>query len=90
MHCEPPISRPLPTGQLQNGQIDLALKRQDGWVIVDHKSNPQPKADWLQVATRHSGQFAAYAEALEDLSGKPVLGTLIYFSASGGVVEVKG
>ncbi len=59
-------------------------------MIVDHKSNPQPKADWLQVATRHSGQFAAYAEALEDLSGKPVLGTLIYFSASGGVVEVKG
>ena len=88
LHCELPFSRPLPNGQLQNGQIDLALERPDGWVIVDHKSNPQPKADWLQVATRHSGQLAAYAEALEDLSGKPVLGTLIHFSVSGGVVEV--
>ena len=88
LHCELPFSRPLPTGQLQNGQIDLALERPDGWVIVDHKSNPQPKADWLQVAARHSGQLAAYAEALEDLSGRPVLGTLIHFSISGGVVEV--
>ena len=57
---------------------------------MDHKSNPQPKADWLQVAARHSGQLAAYAEALEDLSGKPVLATLIHFSVSGGVVEVRG
>ena len=89
LHCELPFSRHLPTGQWQNGQIDLALERPDGWVIVDHKSNPQPKADWLEVAARHSGQLAAYAEALEDLSGRPVLATLIHFSISGGVVEVR-
>ena len=88
LHCELPFSRPLSNGQLQNGQIDLALERPDGWVIVDHKSNPQPKADWLQVAARHSGQLAAYAEALSALSGRPVLATLIHFSISGGVVEV--
>lgn len=90
LHSELPFSHTLATGQRRNGQIDLALERPDGWVIVDHKSNPQPKAEWLPVALRHSGQLAAYAGAVEALSGKPVLATLIHFSVSGGLVRVSG
>jgi ATP-dependent exoDNAse (exonuclease V) beta subunit len=85
---ELPFSRPLATGQIQSGQIDLALKLADGWVIVDHKSNPQPKAEWPRLAAEHSDQLAAYADALASLGGKPVRDTLIHFSVSGGLVRV--
>jgi ATP-dependent exoDNAse (exonuclease V) beta subunit len=88
LHGELPFSRPLPTGQIQSGQIDLALELADGWVIVDHKSNPQPKAEWPRLAAEHSGQLAAYADALASLGGKPVRETLIHFSVSGGLVRV--
>jgi ATP-dependent helicase/nuclease subunit A len=90
LHCELPFSRHLPTGQLQSGQIDLALELPDQWIVIDHKSNPQPKTQWCEIAAKHSGQLAAYADALADLSGRPVAETLIHFSVSGGIVRVMG
>lgn len=90
LHCELPFSRMLPTGQLQSGQLDLALELTDGWVVIDHKSNPQPKREWLRLAAEHSGQLGAYAEAVSAISARPVLETLIHFSISGGLVRVAG
>jgi hypothetical protein len=55
---------------------------------VDYKSNPQPRAEWPRLAAKHSGQLAAYADALASLGGKPVRDTLIHFSVSGGLVRV--
>jgi len=71
-------------------QIDLVLELADAWVILDHKSNPQPKAEWPRLAAKYSGQLAAYADALASLGGKPVRETLIHFSVSGGLVRVSG
>jgi len=88
VHTELPVSRVLPNGQLQNGNIDLALEMPDRWVIVDHKSNPQPKSEWEALAKAHSGQLAAYKEAIEAISGKPVAETLIHFTTGGGLVNV--
>lgn len=89
LRCELPFSRQLASGQMQIGQIDLALELPHGWILIDHKSNPQPKAEWLRLAAQHSGQLSAYAEALCALSGKPVLETLIHFSVSGGIVRLE-
>jgi hypothetical protein len=33
-------------------QIDLALELADAWVILDHKSNPQPKGEWPRLAAK--------------------------------------
>lgn len=89
VHTELPVSRVLPNGQLQSGKIDLALEMPDRWVIVDHKSNPQPKSEWEALAKAHSGQLAAYKEGMEAISGKPVAETLIHFTTSGGLVNVR-
>jgi hypothetical protein len=43
---------------------------------------------WFEKLLEHSGQLAAYANALAELSGKPVLRTLIHFSVGGGLVEL--
>ncbi len=57
--------------------------------IIDHKSNPQPKSEWVAIAKKYSGKLKEYQNVLENLSDKLVLATLIHFSVSGGVVEVR-
>lgn len=88
IHTELPFNRMLASGQLQTGQIDLVLELNDGWIIIDHKSNPQPESKWCAIAQEYSGQLSAYSEALTSLSGKPVKQTLIHLAVSGGLVEV--
>ncbi len=89
VHTELPFSRELPNGQLQSGKIDLALEMPESWTIVDHKSNPQPRSTWEVLAKAYSGQLAAYKEAVEAISGKPVAETLIHFTTGGGLVNVR-
>ncbi|MFA0415426.1 UvrD-helicase domain-containing protein [Vibrio renipiscarius] len=89
LHTEMPIMQMLGDGALRQGAIDLAVETSQGWIIIDHKSNPQSKDKWLDIAQEHSGQLKAYRDALESLSGKDVISTLVHFSVSGGLVEVK-
>lgn len=88
LHTEMPIMLTLSDGSLRQGAIDLVIGTDEGWIVIDHKSNPQPKDLWLEVAKEHSGQLQAYREALETLSGKTVIKTLIHFSVSGGLIAV--
>ena len=88
LHTELPILKMLDGGSLRLGAVDLAIETSEGWVVIDHKSNPQPKEKWIEIAQDYSGQLQAYKEAIESLSGKPVLETFIHFSVSGGLVAV--
>ena len=88
VHTEFPFLRYLKNGSLQQGSIDLVVETDDGWIVIDHKSNPQPKYEWEMIAAKHSGQLNDYREALISLSGKAVLAMMIHFSVSGGLVEV--
>lgn len=88
LHTEYPFTRHLENSSLQQGSIDLLVETDDGWIIIDHKSNPQSKSEWESIATKYSGQLNEYKNALERLSGKSVISTLIHFSVSGGVVEL--
>ena len=88
VHTELPFSLNLDNGSLRQGEIDLAIETDNGWVIIDHKSNPQPLDKWPDIAVEHSGQLKAYKDAVEELSNKPVLKTLIHFSVSSGLVEL--
>lgn len=89
LHTEMPITQILPDGGLRQGAIDLVVETESGWIVIDHKSNPQPKGKWTEIAKEYSGQLSAYSKALESLSKKSVLSTLVHFSVSGGLVEVK-
>lgn len=89
LHTEMPIMLMLNDGGLRQGAIDLVVETDEGWIVIDHKSNPQPKDKWLDIAQEHSGQLKSYRDALEALSGKPVISTLVHFSVSVGLVEIK-
>jgi len=70
------------------GWADLVLDTAAGWVVVDHKSYPGRREEWAARALEHAGQLAAYARALGQATGRPVVGTWIHFSVGGGLVEV--
>lgn len=88
IQVEYPISSLNDQGQEIFGFIDLLLETDEGWVIVDHKSSPQPRSEWESIACSYSGQLACYKEVLSKLSDKPVVGVWIHFVVTGGMVEV--
>ena len=86
--AEYPVQQVLETGQVLNGRIDLLLDTHEGWVLIDHKSNPSPKARWEELADDHVGQLEAYAKAIHMASGKPVAQGWIFLPTAAGAVRV--
>jgi ATP-dependent helicase/nuclease subunit A len=88
-HAEIPVEAVLPNGQLMQGRIDLLLETPVGWILLDHKSNPQGPEKWEGIANDYSGQLAAYGNAVERATGKPVLESWLFFPVSGGGVKIE-
>ena len=62
--AEIPVESILPNGQILSGRIDLLLQLPNGWILIDHKSNPQGSDQWEKLAQRYAGQMSAYADAI--------------------------
>ncbi len=88
-HAEIPIEVVLNNGQVMQGRIDLLLETSDGWVLLDHKSNPNGPDKWAEIAKDYSGQLGAYSSAVEKATGKPVLERWLFFPVSGGAVRIE-
>ena len=87
-HAEYPLQTILPNGQVLDGRIDLLLDVGDGWVLIDHKSAPQGAAYWETTANAYAGQLSAYQQAIEKVSGRPVIGCWLYLPVAAGAVRV--
>ena len=88
MEIEVPILHPLADGRVVRGFVDLLVETADGWLVIDHKSSPQPKSTWRQDALGYAGQLAAYRAALLAAQRK-VAGCWVHFAVTGGLVEVR-
>ncbi|MBT2554487.1 exodeoxyribonuclease V subunit beta [Arthrobacter sp. ISL-5] len=73
--------------QLMEGWIDLLLETPAGYVLVDHKSYPgnDPVG---HIKDKYIGQMRGYAEAIESITGRPVVETLIHMPALGKVYRI--
>ncbi len=87
MLVEHPVELVRDNGQVLRGWIDLLLETGQGWIVIDHKSSPRPRSEWRDEAREHSGQLAAYADALRG-AGLQCAGCWLHFPISGGLVEV--
>lgn len=87
-YAEIAVEAETDTGQIINGRIDLLLEVAEGWVLIDHKSNPQGADHWERIAEEYAGQLAAYKGAIERATGKPVLESWLFFPVSAGAVRV--
>ncbi len=83
-----PICQVQSNGQLLNGWIDLTVKTDRGWLLIDHKSFPGAHGDMKERALQYSGQLAAYAQALQEVTGMPVIQQCIHFVMNGKMVTI--
>ena len=63
---------------LLQGVIDLCFAEGDGFVLLDYKTD-RVEGDPALWAERHRRQVELYAQALEQLTGKPVRERYIVF-----------
>ena len=87
IQVEVPILHALDDGRVVRGFVDVLAETEKGWLVIDHKSSPQPPAKWPEEAMKYSGQLAAYRTALM-AAGRDVAGCILHFAVTGGVVEV--
>ncbi|MDO4719150.1 MAG: helicase-exonuclease AddAB subunit AddA [Peptostreptococcaceae bacterium] len=64
-------------GQLISGIIDCCFEEEDGWVILDYKTDKVYQSP-RETAERYRGQLDLYAEALEKSSGRKVKEKILY------------
>ena len=87
-YAEVPVEICLPNGQILQGRIDLLLKVEDGWILIDHKANPGEPERWDALAREHAGQLAAYKDAVETASGVTVLESWLYMPVAAGAIRL--
>lgn len=85
---EIPVESVLPSGQTLQGRIDLLIQTEDGWVLLDHKANPQGASAWDELAQSYSGQLAAYSGAVERATAKPVREAWLFLAVAGSAIRV--
>ena len=81
---------PAPT--VRRGVIDLAYRLDDGWVLVDYKSDRVSEASGPQLPHKHPyrHQMKAYAEDWRSVQGAPVSRAGLWFADAGTLVSVVG
>ena len=70
---ETPIATVLPDGALLEGVLDLAFEEDDGWTVVDWKT----QAELAAPAASHRRQVAAYASVVARVTGRPAAAVLV-------------
>ncbi len=73
-------------GTLLQGVIDCAFREEDGWVLLDYKTDRiENENAFIQ---RYEGQLAWYARALERITGLPVKEKVLYSLGQGKAYQL--
>ena len=72
-------------GTLIQGVIDLCFLEEDGWVLVDYKTD---RAEDEEILSRYQLQMRWYKKALEKITGRKVKETYLFSLRSGNAIEV--
>ena len=87
MLVEHPVQMRHANGQVLRGWIDLLLETDAGWIVIDHKSSPRPRSEWVDEGIGYSGQLAAYATALR-AADMECAGCWLHLPVGGGLLEI--
>jgi ATP-dependent exoDNAse (exonuclease V) beta subunit len=70
---ETPITAVEPDGSILEGVLDLAFEDDDGWTVVDFKT----QAELAGPLARHRRQVSAYASVVARVTGRPATAVLM-------------
>ena len=88
-YAEFPTQMLMANGQVLQGRIDMLLKVNGGWILIDHKSNPGGTDRWEAIAQDYAGQLAAYKAAIETASGEKVLESWLFLPVAAGMIRIE-
>ncbi|MFH1421344.1 MAG: UvrD-helicase domain-containing protein [Planctomycetota bacterium] len=71
------------------GQIDLTFKEDNGWVIVDYKTDVI-KDNLDELVAHYTPQLKLYATYWSKITGQSIAETILYFLSANKEVEVNG
>ena len=86
---ELPVAQATSEGQHVQGRTDLVLRTATGWILMDHKTTPQGRDQWGDIAQTHAGQLAAYRDVLQAASGLPVEEIWLVLPVAGAALRVE-
>lgn len=69
-------------------RIDLLVEEPNGWVLLDHKSNPGGAARDEDLAAKHGPQIESYGHALLSATGKPMSQGWLYLPVAARAVRL--
>ncbi len=90
--AEVPVAAAI-ADQLLKGRIDMLVETEGDFAIIDHKSFPGRFELWEERAVGHAPQLAAYAGAVESITGRrcselwihmPIVGALFRLAPAAG------
>lgn len=73
---------------LMQGVIDCAVEQDGAWTVIDYKTDLVSAQSAPERAEIYRRQVQAYAQALLEITGKPVRRSILYFLHPGVSVEV--
>jgi len=73
---------------LLQGVVDCAVEKDGAYTIIDYKTDNVTAETVQERAGVYAGQVEAYAKAMEEITGKPVAKTVLYFLRPGISVEI--
>ena len=88
VHVEAPVETNGPNGTHIRGRLDLLVETPDGWILIDHKSNPGGAAKDEDLVTEYGPQLMCYEHAIFSATGKPVLQKWLYLPVAARAVRV--
>ncbi|SKC99093.1 ATP-dependent exoDNAse (exonuclease V) beta subunit (contains helicase and exonuclease domains) [Burkholderia sp. CF099] len=89
IHIEVPLEADRVDGSRLRGRIDFLIDTEDGWILLDHKSNPGGTARDEDIVNEHGAQLASYAEALVRATGRPVKEQWLYLPVGARAMRVE-
>ncbi|MBT9140020.1 MAG: ATP-dependent helicase/nuclease subunit A [Dehalococcoidia bacterium] len=74
---------------LIQGIIDLLVKTEEGYVLVDFKTDKIPQGGAEELAARYKEQLGYYARAVETILAAPVRGAYLYLITNGETLPIQ-
>ena len=84
-----PVEEAMENRQQLRGRVDLLIRSDKGWILIDHKTSPIRDGGWEEFAKLHASQLDAYASAIEGASGVPVVERWLFLPISGGAIRLR-
>jgi ATP-dependent exoDNAse (exonuclease V) beta subunit len=88
-HREYPVFLRQDNGTIVSGFIDLLLETRNGFIIIDHKSFPGSADEAKERAAGFAGQLRVYAKAVNEATGKKIVGSFIHLPILGLIASVE-